>query len=98
MRNKPTKINSMMFRVEKVINTFSGFGAEIRGRNEVTVRGCRRIEVYRDTLISLKIDTGYINICGRSLTCFSYSGTDMGISGKIRSVFFSDSPVKGGRA
>ncbi len=64
--------------------------AEITGKRCIHVSGCRRIALYTSSKISLELSRGYLNICGRGLTCTAYSGRSMGIEGEIKCVFFSD--------
>ena len=70
--------------------------AELNGSGEIVIRGCKRICKYTPQQISLKLATGRINVCGNGLTCYSFSGTDVGIRGRIKCVFFTDDK-KGGR-
>lgn len=71
--------------------------AEIKGRNEIVIRGCKRICEYTPQIISLKIMGGTINVCGKDLTCFSFSQSNIGIQGKIKCIFFADDSKKGGK-
>ena len=63
---------------------------EMRGRDEIVIRGCRRICDYGPHMISLKLKSGNINVCGEKLTCYAFSGSHVSIRGRIKCVFFKD--------
>lgn len=63
---------------------------EMMGNRSVHVTGCRRIALYTSSKISLELSKGYLNVCGKGLTCTAYSGRSMGIEGELKCVFFSD--------
>ena len=83
--------------VADLIAPNGGLSVEMKGRSNVTVRGCRKIAVYKPTLISLALFDGFINICGKELTCFAYSGRDITVTGKIKCIFFSEKAPEGGK-
>ena len=62
---------------------------EIRGRNSVVVRGCRRILVYSDTKVVLKTRKDIVSVEGKRLTCISYLVGAVSVEGFIDSVNFS---------
>lgn len=70
---------------------FGGCMIEMRGRNTLTVGGCRRILTYSKEEISLLTKDGVLSVTGRDLTCISYFATDVGIEGDIAALRFSDS-------
>lgn len=72
--------------------------AELKGRNEIVIRGCRRIDKYTPQKITLKIKCGSINVCGNDLTCFAFSEADVGIQGEIKCIFFTGKYPKGGES
>lgn len=81
----------------------SGGLIELRGRCEMTVGGCRRIEKYSDGEIILRLADCSVSIKGRALSCTAYFADTVGISGYINGVIFTDteeyrSVSKGGGA
>ena len=62
---------------------------EIRGRNSVVVRGCRRILVYSDTKVVLKTKKDIVSVEGKRLTCISYLAGAVSVEGFVDSVNFS---------
>ena len=62
---------------------------EIRGRNSVVVRGCRRILVYSDTKVVLKTKKDIVSVEGKRLTCISYLAGAVLVEGFVDSVNFS---------
>ena len=62
---------------------------EIRGRNSVVVRGCRRILVYSDTKVVLKMKKDIVSVEGKRLTCISYLAGAVSVEGFVDSVNFS---------
>lgn len=63
---------------------------ELRGRNELKVQGCRRIAVYTEERIVLRLRRGAVSVTGRHLSCSSYHGGCAVIEGWIAGVDFSD--------
>lgn len=61
---------------------------EIRGRNSVVVRGCRRILAYSDTRVALKTRRETVTVTGKRLTCISYLAGAVSVEGLIDSVEF----------
>ncbi len=90
LNNKRKNLDFKKETLNNLLEPYSGFSIEMRGRQDLTVRGCKKIEKYTPTLITLSTKCGYFNIAGCGLGCFSYSRNDIGISGKIRCMFFSE--------
>jgi len=61
---------------------------EIRGRNSVVVRGCRRILTYSETKVSLRLKRETVEVTGKRLTCISYLAGAVSVAGYIDSVSF----------
>ena len=61
---------------------------EIRGRNSVVVRGCRRILTYSESRVALKMKKDVVVIEGKRLTCLSYLAGAVSVEGLIDSVGF----------
>ena len=61
---------------------------EIRGRNGVVVRGCRRILKYSTERILLKMRREVVEVTGKRLTCLTYFSGAVSIEGIIDSLCF----------
>lgn len=73
----------------------NGLRAELRGREALTVHGCRAIAGYEPTLIRLRLHDGELIVRGQRLVCTSYLAGAVGINGHIDSIGFSDAPEDG---
>ncbi len=96
MQNKKLNSREMPTILKNMDLPTGELSVEIRKNREVNIRGCLKIEKYTPKLITVSIKSGFLNVTGNDLSCFSYSGRNIGISGKIRCVFFSDC-ICGGR-
>jgi len=99
MLKSKKNMNSKLFGysrniAEDIRRDLTAFSLDMSDHSNITVRGCRKIACYSPVLISLALDNGYINICGKSLLCSLYSGRTVGVCGKIKCVFFSDKMPK----
>ena len=65
-----------------------GCFVEMRGRNCVSVRGCRRIILYSQCKVILKMKRDVLQICGKRLGCVAYMGGCVSVEGLIDSVSF----------
>ena len=65
-----------------------GCFVELRGRNRVTVRGCRRIIHYSPGKVVLKMRKDALQICGKRLSCITYLAGSISVEGLIDSVSF----------
>ena len=61
---------------------------ELRGRNQLVVRGCRRIVVYTPTKIILKLKRELLEVCGKRLSCITYLAGAVTVEGLVDSVAF----------
>ncbi len=61
---------------------------EIRGRNSVTVRGCRRIIRYTPDIVILKMHKDTLEVTGKRLTCITYLAGAVAVEGIVDSVGF----------
>ena len=61
---------------------------EMRGRYSVVLKGCRRILVYSDTKVVLKMRRDIVAVHGKRLTCISYLAGAVSVEGLIDSVEF----------
>ena len=68
--------------------TSGGCYIEIRGRNCVRVRGCRRIVVYSPVKVVLKMKNEMLCVCGKRLSCVTYLAGAISVEGIIDSVSF----------
>ena len=67
---------------------YGGCYVEIRGRNRVSVRGCRRIILYSPTKVILKMKREVLRVCGKRLSCVTYFAGAIAVEGIIDSVSF----------
>ena len=93
-RNTPLK-RSVSERIGSILDIpadllSGGCYMEMRGQNELTLQGCRQIEVYTPEQIVLRLRRGEVRICGRRMTCTSYHGGCAVIEGWIVGVEFSN--------
>lgn len=63
---------------------------ELRGRCEMTVGGCRKIEKYSDGEIILRLADCSVSIRGRALSCIAYFADTVGIRGYVNSIMFTN--------
>ena len=68
--------------------TSGGCYVELRGRNCVRVRGCRRIISYSPLRVLLKMKKDVICVRGKKLTCLTYFAGAISVEGIIDSVSF----------
>ena len=67
-----------------------GLRLDLRGRNTLTVYGCRRIVEFSPARIRLATDTCDLVVEGERLSCISYLAGAVGIEGCICCMAFSD--------
>ena len=67
-----------------------GMRVELRGRNSMTVHGCRKILGYSPDRIILQMKDCIIEVCGACLVCISYLAGAVGIEGRICAVTLED--------
>lgn len=65
-----------------------GCHVEIRGRNRVTVRGCKKIVRYSTENIILKMKCDFLEIHGKRLCCLTYLSGAVVVEGLIDSIGF----------
>ncbi len=70
-----------------------GMRIDLRGRHTLIVHGCRRIENFSPSEISLRLPVARLVICGERLICTSYLAGAVGIEGKINALRFDDGEV-----
>lgn len=68
----------------------SGGLIEIRGRSEITIEGCRKIEKYDTDEIILRLSDCSVSFRGRSLCCTAYLTGAVGIIGYVNTVCFTE--------
>ena len=73
-----------------------GCFAEIRGRNQVTVRGCRRVVKYSPEAVVLKMKRESIVIVGKRLRCLTYFSGAVTVEGIIDTFSFLGTDERGG--
>ena len=67
---------------------YGGCFIEMRGRNSVTVRGCRRIIRYTPESVVLKMRKDTLEVKGKRLTCITYLAGAVAVEGIVDSVGF----------
>lgn len=67
-----------------------GLRVEMRGRESLTVEGCRKILVYTPTLIKLKMHRCVLVIEGERLLCHAYLSGAVGLEGMVNCLHFED--------
>ena len=72
-----------------------GCYVEIRGRNNVKVRGCRRIVVYSPVKVVLKMKRELLCVSGKRLSCVTYLAGAVSVEGIIDSVSFLREETEG---
>ncbi len=70
--------------------TSGGLRLDLRGRNTLTVHGCRRIADFSPCSIRLALDGSDLVVTGARLTCTSYLAGAVGIEGCICRLEFID--------
>lgn len=66
------------------------FRLELRGRRQLLVHGCRRIEEYTPSKISFAINGFSVTVSGRELLCTAYHGGCVCVEGAIAKISLSD--------
>lgn len=67
-----------------------GFGITISGRNELTVRGGRRILSYGEQNIRLLLANEILSIKGEGLLCTAFGSENMTVCGRISTIEFEE--------
>lgn len=67
-----------------------GMRIELRGRNLLTVFGCRRILTYTTTCIRLEMKDTVLAVYGQRLGCTSYLAGAVGMDGRIDRLCFEE--------
>ncbi len=63
---------------------------EMQGQNELRLQGCRKILVYTDEKMVLRLRRGCLQIMGRRLVCTSYHAGCVVIGGWITALRFCE--------
>lgn len=69
-----------------------GLSLEMRGRNRLLIRGCRRILTYAPEEMQFQMKGCVLTVSGKCLICHSFLSGAVGIEGKIHSISFGDRP------
>lgn len=73
--------------------TGGGLRLDLRGRNSLTVHGCRRILDFSPREVKLAVENATLTVTGCRLICTAYLAGAVGIEGYICSVSFADGEV-----
>ena len=91
-KSKKPKRKIRLFRYTDALEKsrkLSGSKIEMMSNRELCLDGCRQICEYNDIYVKIKIQEGYITICGASLDIPVFDGPQITISGKIETIEFS---------
>ena len=61
---------------------------ELRGKNSIILKGCRRILAYSPEKIVLKIKEGILSLNGKRLVCTAFHSGGVSVEGDISSIVF----------
>ena len=67
-----------------------GLRIEVRGRELVTVEGCRKILTYTPSLVRLRLSCCVLVIEGERLLCHSYLSGAVGLEGVLHTIAFEE--------
>ena len=70
--------------------TGGGLRVDLRGRNSLTVHGCRKILDFSACEIKLELEDAILTVCGCRLICTSYLADAVGVDGYVCSLSFTD--------
>lgn len=70
--------------------TGGGLRLDMRGRNSITIHGCRRILAYAPGEVRLALKDSSLCICGERLICTAYLAGAVSIEGYVCSIHFCD--------
>lgn len=70
--------------------TGGGLRVDLRGRNSLTVHGCRRILDFSPCEIKLELEDAILTVCGCRLICTAYLSDAVGVDGYVCSLTFAD--------
>ena len=73
--------------------TGGGLRLDLRGRNSLTVHGCRRILDFSPCEVRLAVENATLTVTGCRLICTAYLAGAVGIEGCICSIRFCDGEV-----
>lgn len=85
-KEKLTRKIARALEIDELVG--SSDNLEMRGSNELTVRGCRKILYYSDNEIRLSLKEYVLSIKGSGLYCASYYNGAVRIDGEIDSLEF----------
>ncbi|MEE0969105.1 MAG: YabP/YqfC family sporulation protein [Clostridia bacterium] len=68
----------------------NGFTAEIRGRGEAYICGCKRISEFTENIIRLEMKNFVLVIRGDGLQCPGFCGVKISVAGNIKSITFEE--------
>ena len=67
-----------------------GLRVDLRGRNSLTVHGCRKILDFSACEIKLELEDAILTVCGCRLICTAYLADAVGVDGYVCSLTFTD--------
>lgn len=91
---KLTFMQRLGARLDISPDIINGIFIELRGRNNLTVHGCREIILYTTEKVRVKLPGSVLSVCGDGLYCTAYHSGVAQIDGIISSVSFDDAGDK----
>ena len=90
-KERPTAAEWLAVKLDIPADLFwGGLRLDLRGRNSLTVHGCRRILDFSPCEVRLALKESVLVIQGRRLICTSYLAGAVGIEGCICDIRFCD--------
>jgi len=90
--DKNKKRNSFIEHIESKLDIpgdiINGIHIDIRGRNNITIRGCKKILLYTENELRIKLDGEVVCVRGEKLYCTAYHSCAIEIDGYIYDVRF----------
>ena len=71
------------------------FAVELRGRETLTLEGCRRIIKYSTEEMILAANDFQVHIAGERLVCTTFHGGSVTVEGRVSGISFSDGKEEG---
>ncbi len=93
-KNRASLMERLGTKLDISPDIISGIHIEMRGRNNLIVRGCRKILLYTTGEVRLRLMGETLIIIGSRLYCTAYHNGAVEIDGMINSVSFDEEAGK----
>jgi sporulation protein YqfC len=87
-KNRMNLMERIGAKLDIPTDVFNSIHIELRGRNNLTVRGCRKILRYTTEEVRLRLHGVTLIVCGEQLYCTAYHSNTVEIDGIIDSISF----------